>query len=180
MPDSIRLRRRSTLPSPVLQLPYIAELARNVYLHSSGQQRGVLLCAMQQRMGAQIQASLRARQGKRPRLEDAEEAGINQGGGGGVSQFYPGKQGPGNDTVFQPPRPEAPTMASRRFSYLGIDPAQQQQYEDLMSRARRLDRRDARRRQLTTSAEELPGTFKVGCPMPDGALPRCLRHGSAH
>ncbi|EFN55105.1 hypothetical protein CHLNCDRAFT_135022 [Chlorella variabilis] len=116
--------------------------------------------SLQQRMGAQIQASLRARQGKRPRLEDAEEAGINQGGGGGVSLFYPGKQGPGNDTVFHPPRPEAPTMASRRFSYLGIDPAQQQQYEDLMSRARRLDRRDARRRQLTTSAEELPGTFK--------------------
>ena len=168
-------------PPWCMQLPYMASLARQAYLGSGRRQRGLLVCARSDRMGAALEASKKERQRKRPRTaaagaapaEGPQPAGVGAGAGGrgqqvalaGAGRFYPSR-GPGNATTFHPPRDQGaavpPSLAVRKFNFLDMEAGQQEQYNQLAGQARGLDRKDPRRQQLKSAQEQLPGTIKVG------------------
>jgi hypothetical protein len=137
-----------------LQLPYMAELARHAY--GTGQ-RGILLCANM----AELAGTAASRHRKRPRREgeeQAEEAGAAEGGN---DLYFPPKQGPGTATTFHPSPPELPTLALRRFVYIGIDAGQREAYEAFVEQMKGRYRTDTVRKQLRDQSQQLPGTFKV-------------------
>lgn len=135
-----------------LQYSYMAERARISYNSTAGQQRGVLVCALASRMGASLQGSRRARMGKRPRTDAADAA---------QPLHFPPKQSPGNATTFHPSPPAAPTMAVRRFTYLGIPSALRERHDMLDEQARELPRTDPQRKEIKQQINQLPGAFRV-------------------